>query len=135
VYVTDTGNNRIQKFTNDGTYIRTWGGSGSGDGEFNFPSGIGVDSSANVYVSDTHVVSQENEQFSGNGNGRIQKFTNTGIFIRKWGSKGSADGQFIAPRGIAIKSAKFSFLEDRVFVADAGNNRIQVFKPKFVINP
>lgn len=133
VYVTDTSNHRIQKFSNYGTYIRSWGGFGSGDGQFNYPSGVALDSSGNVFVSDIHVVSSDG--VSQSGNGRIQKFEGNGIFTTKWGSRGSADGQFIAPHGIAIKSAKVSFLEERMFVADTGNNRIQVFKPKIVVNP
>ncbi|MDW0176855.1 MAG: hypothetical protein QOK58_11470, partial [Nitrososphaeraceae archaeon] len=59
----------------------------------------------------------------------------TGIFTTKWGSQGSADGQFHVPHGIAIKSATVSFLEERVFVADTGNSRIQVFKPKILVHP
>jgi hypothetical protein len=55
--------------------------------------------------------------------------------LGKWGPKGSADGQFLVAHGIAIKFAKVSLLEERVFVTDARNDRIQVFKPKFVINP
>ena len=65
VYVADTFNNRIQKFTSTGTFITKWGSSGSGDGQFSFPTGIAVDSSGNVYVVDR-------------SHNRIQKFTSTG---------------------------------------------------------
>ena len=81
-----------------------------------------MDSSANVYVADT-------------GNNRIQKFTNTGDFITKWGSLGEGDGQLKIPIGVAIKSAEVSFVEERVFVADHHNWRIQVFKPELIIQP
>ena len=112
------------------------GGFGTEDGQFTYPSGIGVDSSANVFVSDLYVDPPPDNVFvSQNGNGRIQKFTSSGIFMGKLGSRGSADGQFRVPLGIAIKSPKISLLEERVFVADTNNNRIQVFKPKFVVNP
>jgi DNA-binding beta-propeller fold protein YncE len=76
VFVADTSNHRIQKFTNTGKFIRKWGSLGSGNGQFNFPAGVAIDSSGNVFVADL-------------GNDRIQKFTNTGKFIRKWGSEGS----------------------------------------------
>ena len=81
-----------------------------------------MDPSGNVFVTDF-------------GNRRIQKFKSTGIFTTKWGSQGSADGQFLSPQGIAIKSATVSFLEERVYVADTGNSRIQVFKPRIEVHP
>jgi tripartite motif-containing protein 71 len=76
----DDGNNdRIQKFSNNGTFIREWGSTGSGDGQFIIPEGIGIDSRGHVFVLDR-------------GNSSIQKFTNTGDFIRKWGGVGSSEG-------------------------------------------
>ena len=73
VYVADTNNNRIQKFDSSGTFITKWGSSGTGDGQFEYPTGIAVDSSGNVYVADTD-------------NHRIQKFDSNGTFLTKWGS-------------------------------------------------
>ena len=108
VYVADTWNNRIQKFTSTGTFITKWGSSGSGDGQFSFPVGVAVDSSDNVYVADEY-------------NYRIQKFSTDGTFIAKWGSSGSGDGQFSSPNGVAIDS------EGNVYVADSGHDRIQKF--------
>jgi sugar lactone lactonase YvrE len=53
VYVSDFVNNQIQKFTSNGTFITKWGSSGSGEGQFNRPENVAVDSSGNVYVGDT----------------------------------------------------------------------------------
>ena len=61
VYVADTGNHRIQKFTSNGVLLAKWGKEGSGNCEFRSPEGVAVDASGNVYVADT-------------GNHRIQKF-------------------------------------------------------------
>jgi DNA-binding beta-propeller fold protein YncE len=62
VFVADTGNNRIQKFTKDGKYITQIGnGVGSADGQLNAPQGVAVDKDGYVYVVDT-------------GNNRIQRF-------------------------------------------------------------
>jgi hypothetical protein len=61
VYVADGYNDRIQKFTADGTYLTQWGSRGNTDGQFDWPSGIEVDGSGNVFVADY-------------GNHRIQKF-------------------------------------------------------------
>ena len=51
-YVTDTGNNRIEKFTSDGKFITKWGSEGSGDGQLSEPAGIALDFSGNVYVTE-----------------------------------------------------------------------------------
>jgi len=127
VYVADAGNNRVQKFNLSGTFLGWWGldnmgytgwhnpdsqktgMSGNGDGQFNSPMGIAVDSSGNVYVVEYW-------------NFRIQKFTSTGTFLTKWGgSEGTGDGQFKSPYGIAIDRL------GRAYVADSGNHRIQKF--------
>ena len=61
VYVADQKNYRIQKFTNDGTYLTQWGGFGYGDGQFYDPADVATAAAGNVYVADTE-------------NSRIQKF-------------------------------------------------------------
>lgn len=61
VYVTDTGNHRIEKFDREGNFITQWGGFGNGDGQFNFPYGIAVDAKGSVFVVDS-------------GNTRVQQF-------------------------------------------------------------
>jgi len=60
VCVADSNNNRVQKFETNGNFITKWGSQGQGesysevspDGQFHVPSGIAVDSSGNVYVTD-----------------------------------------------------------------------------------
>jgi DNA-binding beta-propeller fold protein YncE len=53
VFVTDTGNQRVQKFDREGNFITQWGGFGNGDGQFNFPYGIAVDARGSVFVVDS----------------------------------------------------------------------------------
>jgi len=126
VYVVDAGHDRIKKFTSDGIIVGWWGldnlgftgwhdpesgrrgESGTGDGQFNSPSGIAVDNSGNVYVADHY-------------NYRIQKFTATGIFLTKWGSQGTGDGQFEGLYGLAVDDA------GNVYAVESGNDRIQKF--------
>ena len=71
MYVIDSNNNRIQKFNNNGTFIRTWVTEGSANGQFQFPEGITLDKSGKVFVADVL-------------NHRIQVFNNGGTFIRTW---------------------------------------------------
>jgi tripartite motif-containing protein 71 len=110
VYVSDTHNNRIQKFTSRGAYLSQWGSSGTNAGCFDYPQGLATDSSGNVYVADTH-------------NNRVQKFTATGAFINQWGELGSNAGEFNSPYSVAVDPA------GNVYVADAHNDRIQKFTP------
>ena len=72
VYVADTGNDRIQKFRSNGTFITNWGGYGSGNAQFNNPLYVAVDHTGNVYVVD-------------HGNNRIQKFSSNGYLYHKLG--------------------------------------------------
>jgi DNA-binding beta-propeller fold protein YncE len=62
VYVTDTSNDRVQKFDANGNFLATWGTTGPGPGQFDFPYGIAVNGEGDVYVSN----------FLGN---RIERFT------------------------------------------------------------
>jgi hypothetical protein len=52
IYVLDSGNNRIQKFTPDAKYLATFGRQGQGPGEFSYPTWLDIDSAGNLYVSD-----------------------------------------------------------------------------------
>lgn len=108
IYVSDTGNDRVQVFNSSGAFLRKWGGSGSGNGKFNSPRGLAVDAGSNIYIADT-------------GNNRVQKFDLSGSYLDKWGSFGAGDGQFDSPRGVAAGSG------GNIYVADTDNHRIQKF--------
>jgi len=69
-----------------------WGSQGTGNGQFNSPAGVAVDSSGHVYVADT-------------GNYRIQKFDSKGKFIAKWGVQGTGDAQLDGLEGMAVDGA------------------------------
>ena len=113
VYVADTWNHRIQKFTASGEFITTWGYGISQTGDpFGFygPRGIAVNADGNVFVTDT-------------GNKRIIVFDSQGSYITQIGSAGFAPGQFDEPVGISVDE------QGRLFVADTWNQRIQILTP------
>ena len=72
IYIVDQGHTRVIKFSPDGGVLSTWGSKGSGDGQFDDPTSVAVDSTTNkVYVADPI-------------NKRIQVFDSNGKFLAKW---------------------------------------------------
>jgi predicted membrane-bound mannosyltransferase/DNA-binding beta-propeller fold protein YncE len=112
VFVADTWNHRIQKFSADGRFIKMWGYFGQAEKPDGFwgPRGLAVDKNGNVYVTDT-------------GNKRVAVFTADGDFITQFGTAGVEPGQFDEPVGITIDQ------DGLVYVADTWNSRVQIFAP------
>ncbi len=108
VYVADFLADRVTKLGSGGTVLARWGESGTGDGEFDAPSGVAVDSEGGVYVVDFY-------------NHRVQKFTADGRFLLQWGGEGRWNAEFRYPTEIAVND------RGDIFVADAYNHRIQKF--------
>ena len=88
-------NDRIVKFTKDGTFESAWGHHGSEAGEFDVPHGLAMDSAGWLYVADR-------------ANNRIQIFDPNGKFIAEW-------KQFGRPSGVYIRN-------DVIYVADSQSN-------------
>jgi DNA-binding beta-propeller fold protein YncE len=112
IFVTDTWNHRIQKFTATGEFVKMWGYFGQAEKPEGFwgPRGLAVDKKGNVYVTDT-------------GNKRVVVFTPDGEFVTQFGTTGIDPGQFDEPVGITVDQSGL------VYVADTWNSRIQVFTP------
>jgi len=86
-----------------------WGSKGSGNGQFETPDGICVDSNDNLYTVDDY-------------NMNVQKFDSSGNYLTQWGSSGSGHGQFCSLScGIQVT------INGIVVIADAACNRIQEY--------
>jgi len=112
IWVTDVGRHQVFKFSHEGELLLTLGEDrvpGADKTHFNLPTDVAVQDDGGFFVSD------------GYGNSRVMKFSSAGKFEFQWGSEGSKHGQFDLPHGIAIGN------QDKVFVADRSNARIQVF--------
>jgi DNA-binding beta-propeller fold protein YncE len=125
-YVADSGNNRVQVFNPDGSFLRQWGSTcrldsgegciGDGRGQFNEPWGIAVGPDGSVYVSDTW-------------NGRVQKFDDQGNFVAMYGQFGSTNGElgepsfFYGPRAVVVGQ------DGNLHIMDTGNKRVVVLSP------
>ncbi len=112
IFIADEWDDKIHILDSNGNITGNWGGSGTGDGQFDSPQGIAINSADEIFVVDSF-------------NNRIQKFNNNGGYLMQWGSEGDGEGtfggQFFIPRGIAINA------NDDIYIADTGNNRIQKY--------
>ena len=149
IFVTDSGNNRIQVFDFDGNFVSTFGSKGSADGKFKCPHDIKIYKNK-IYVADSDNYRIQVFDFDGNfvstfgsrdkfdsqpykldvfndkiyvveiGKNRIQVFNLGGDFLFKFGKKGEDVGELRSPSDIAVSGEK-------IFVADTKNSRVQVF--------
>jgi DNA-binding beta-propeller fold protein YncE len=111
---------QIFKFTPDGKLLMTLGKAGigvAGPDTFVGPTDVVVNARGEIFVADGHTPRP------GVPDGdRIVKLSKDGKFIKAWGAqKGSAQGEVIGPHRLALDS------QGRLFVADRGNRRIQIF--------
>lgn len=120
IYVLDSAAQRVVKIDRTGRYLISWGGAGTGRGQFSNisggPMGIAAGPNGHVYVSDTW-------------NHRVEEFTPAGVYVRSFGHANPspaappAADSFYGPRQLAVAS------NGDIYVADTGNERIQVYSP------
>ena len=114
LYISDSLNHRVQKFTKDGKFLGKWGELGDGPGQLNMPWGVTLDGQGDVFVADWR-------------NDRIQKFDHKGRFLQQWphseSGPGNGAGQLNRPSGLAVDS------EGLIYVCDWANERVQVLSP------
>jgi len=106
---------QVFKFNASGELLMTLGRAGvAGEGPdtFNGPADVVTAPDGSIFVADGH--------WSGT-TPRIVKFSQDGKFIKSWGKRGAAPGEFELPHSLAMDSS------GRLFVGDHGNSRVQVF--------
>jgi hypothetical protein len=106
VFVTDSGNSRVQRFSHSGAFETAWGTLGSDPGQFLSPAGIDTDGT-NVYVADQ-------------GNHRVQKFDASGTHLLTFGSgaAGNSDLDLSAPSDVAVAA------NGNVFVTEINSSEV-----------
>ena len=108
VFVADGGADLIKVYGPDGQLVRSFGGSGTGPGEFDFPSAVWVSPDGEVFVGDQN-------------NDRVQVFDRSGLFLRCFGAQGGGDRNFGRIQGLVGDRL------GRVYVADAFQGHVKVF--------
>lgn len=109
IFVTDTYNERIEKFDANGVFVTKWGSRGRGDYAFNYPRMLAVDrNDGTVVIADTD-------------NHQIKKYSNDGAtLLWKVGGVGTTLGKFKNPHGVDVGP------DGRIYVADSRNSRVVV---------
>ena len=108
----------VLKLSPNGQVLMTLGKegvSGNGPDTFDRPTGVAIAPNGDIFVTDGHLPNAHN-------NGRVLKFSKDGKFIKSWGKRGSAPGDFDEPHDIFLGGS-----QNRIYVADRQNQRIQVF--------
>jgi sugar lactone lactonase YvrE len=112
IFVTDSHrngkNNRVVRFSKDGTFIKEWGKKGSGPGEISEPHTIAMDSRGRLFVGDRE-------------NNRIQIFDQDGKYLAEW-------RQFGRPSGISITSDDTIYVTDSESGPDTGAHELKGIK-------
>ncbi len=112
---------QVIKFNAEGKVLLTLGKAGvrgNPPEAFEYPTDVITAPNGDVFVSDGH---NQNPNSPPNTVARIVKFSKDGTFMMTWGKFGSGPGELMCPHGLALDS------RGRLFVADRGNNRIQIF--------
>ncbi|MGE3510658.1 MAG: hypothetical protein AB7N65_17430, partial [Vicinamibacterales bacterium] len=114
----------VMKFSPDGKLLMTLGTPGKTgspeQGAFTEPNDVLIAPDGSIFVAEAHGA-QFLDAPGPNAIGRISKFSADGKFIKSWGTWGYGTGEFRGPHSFAMDS------RGRLFVADRGNRRIQIF--------
>ena len=104
---------RVSHFSPEGALVARWGCPGTNEGQLCLPRAVAADRGGNILVCEYTLVD------------RVQKFSPLGErWILAFGKSGRGDGAFNRPEGVSVDA------QDRIYVADSCNHRVQVFSPE-----
>jgi RHS repeat-associated protein len=115
IYVTDHNNDRVDEFNTSREYVTTFGEKGSGNGDFNSPTGIAAGVGGDLFVVDSE-------------NGRVEKFSTSGSYLSQFATKGTGPGQLGIAEGLEVSAS------EQIYVADSANNRVSEWVPSLAGN-
>ena len=141
------GNSRVVKFDKDGKFLLTWGKKGNGEGQFNLPHAVRIDSKGLVYVGDREndrvqvfdqqgnfirqfggfapfglFITPDDRLFAADGRAnQVHRLTLEGKVLETWGKRGPEPGNFFLPHGIAVGA------DGAVYVTEIDGKRVQKF--------
>lgn len=124
IYISDAKLGLIKKFSPTYQLLQTWGGLGTGDGQFgtiSFQDAVRFRDWSHIGAGGLCFTAAQELVVCDPANHRVQVFSRTGTFLRKFGSQGTGNGQFNSPVAAAVSA------DGTIYVADRDNHRIQVF--------
>lgn len=130
IYVSDSGNNRLEEFTESGSFLAAFGFGvadekaeyeictstcktgmpGAGNGQFSAPGRMALSPNGTIWVID-------------NGNSRLEQFNEKDEYLTKFGTKGTGNGQLDEPADITITTG------GNLIVTNTLNDRVEEFTP------
>ncbi|HEY3448487.1 MAG TPA: hypothetical protein VGK67_19180 [Myxococcales bacterium] len=108
VFVVDSMNFRVARYSDRGEWLGSFGGEGDGGGRFHRPKSVAIGPDGRIFVSDATL-------------DVVVVFDSATAFALALGGSGSSPGSLALPAGVAVRGS-------RLYVADSGNRRVQVFE-------
>lgn len=108
LFIVDSKSHKLLQYDLKGEYVSESGGRGIGNGQFNYPTHVVVDSNGRIYVTDSM-------------SHRVQVIAENGSFISTVGSAGDSSGHFNRPKGVAPDN------RGNIYVVDAIFDNVQIF--------
>ncbi|MEA4901129.1 hypothetical protein [Desulfitobacterium sp.] len=107
-YITDIANQCVVVLDQQGKILKSFGSSGTADGQFNYPNALFIDKDNKIYVSDSN-------------NARLQIFNSEGEFLTKITGSNGKLGAMTLPRGVAVND------QGQIYVVDVFSNSVRVY--------